>query len=291
LASIGKHNELEFAPLIFRGYSGGASFVYNFTQWKSERVIAFVSLRGTFYASDTVQASDASRKVPGYLIGAENDQEYRIKNMTNIFETHRPLGALWALAIEPNKGHISEFPTETMHSFLDEVIALRLPERYPVDSIPQLVGIDEETAWLGNRDNFEINSYAEYSGDKTNACWFPNEKIANEWLNLVHPATGVNSAKYRLPEQNQLFQNYPNPFNPSTRISYELPKNIQVILTIFNLLGQEIRTLVNESKEAGHHTVHWDGEDNFGKKVVSGVYLYQIKAGDFKYTKKMLLMR
>ena len=94
-----------------------------------------------------------------------------------------------------------------------------------------------------------------------------------------------------LPQKYALLDNYPNPFNPSTSIGYELPTNSQVILTIFNLLGQEIRTLVNENKEAGHHTVHWDGKDNFGKKAVSGVYLYQINAGDFRYTKKMLLLQ
>ncbi|MFQ5751717.1 MAG: FlgD immunoglobulin-like domain containing protein [bacterium] len=93
------------------------------------------------------------------------------------------------------------------------------------------------------------------------------------------------------PDKFTLFQNYPNPFNPETTIKYEISKSAQVKLEIFNILGQEIRTLVDKEKSAGFHAVLWDGEDNQGRDVPSGLYLYQIKVGNFLDSKKMLLLR
>lgn len=93
------------------------------------------------------------------------------------------------------------------------------------------------------------------------------------------------------PEQFTLIQNYPNPFNPETEIRFRLPKASSVVVRIYNLFGQEIRTLVNKTYPAGLHSVHWDGRDNFGKAVASGVYFYQLQAGSFTQVKKMNLLR
>ncbi len=89
----------------------------------------------------------------------------------------------------------------------------------------------------------------------------------------------------------QLFQNYPNPFNPETAISYQLPAVSQVQLAIYNTIGQRIRTLVNERQAAGRYTVLWDGRDDAGQEVSSGVYLYRLVAGKFSRTHRMLLLR
>jgi hypothetical protein len=88
-----------------------------------------------------------------------------------------------------------------------------------------------------------------------------------------------------------LSQNYPNPFNPETQIEYALPKASQVKLTIYNLLGQKVTTLVDEFQTVGFKTVHWDGKDDQGTEVASGVYFYKLKAGDFSETKKMILLK
>ncbi len=87
-----------------------------------------------------------------------------------------------------------------------------------------------------------------------------------------------------------LSQNYPNPFNPETKIVYQLPEDSFVKLSIYNLQGQEIRELVNEKKQPGTYSIQWDGRNNIGRKVVSGVYLYVMNAGKFKKTKKMILL-
>jgi len=94
-----------------------------------------------------------------------------------------------------------------------------------------------------------------------------------------------------VPEVYNLHQNFPNPFNPETRIDFQLPKVSKVTLKIYNILGQEIKTLVNEEKEAGYYSIIWNGENNYGVRVSSGLYIYQIRAGDFISSRKMVYIR
>ncbi|MBW7996472.1 MAG: alpha/beta fold hydrolase [Candidatus Glassbacteria bacterium] len=96
-----------------------------------------------------------------------------------------------------------------------------------------------------------------------------------------------------LPKASILGQNVPNPFNPSTTVSFTVPvgPSHAVSLKIFDLRGKLIRTLVNELKETGTHQVIWDGTDESGRKVASGVYLYRMKAGEFVQTRKMVILK
>jgi hypothetical protein len=94
-----------------------------------------------------------------------------------------------------------------------------------------------------------------------------------------------------LPENFALHQNYPNPFNPTTTIRYDVPEQSHVSLIIYNILGQKIRTLVNESKEAQIHSVIWDGIDDNGRLVPSGIYFYRMNAGSVVKTKTMVLTK
>lgn len=94
-----------------------------------------------------------------------------------------------------------------------------------------------------------------------------------------------------LPASFVLHQNYPNPFNPSTSIKYEVPAAAHVDLKIYDITGRVVASLVNEIKEQGVHTVQWNGRDSFGLSVSSGIYLCTMKAGDFKDTKKLVLVK
>ncbi|MCI0531301.1 MAG: FG-GAP-like repeat-containing protein [candidate division Zixibacteria bacterium] len=94
-----------------------------------------------------------------------------------------------------------------------------------------------------------------------------------------------------IPDVFSLDQNYPNPFNPATSIQYRLAEPSNVDLKIFNILGQEVVSLVNEFKGAGQHQVAWDGKDQKGRLVPAGIYIYKIQAGDFVQSKKMLLLK
>ena len=88
-----------------------------------------------------------------------------------------------------------------------------------------------------------------------------------------------------------LAQNYPNPFNPSTEISFTLNEAADVNLSIFNMLGQKVRTLTSGSKPAGVYSLEWNGRDEMGQSVSTGVYLYTLSNGSTSITKKMALMK
>ena len=88
-----------------------------------------------------------------------------------------------------------------------------------------------------------------------------------------------------------LLPNYPNPFNPETEIRFHLGEASHVVVKIFNIIGEEVRTLADEPREMGYHRVHWDGKDKSGQAVASGTYLYQLRAGSFSQVKKMNLLR
>jgi hypothetical protein len=96
----------------------------------------------------------------------------------------------------------------------------------------------------------------------------------------------VETQKTNIPDGYMLYQNYPNPFNPVTTISYSLPKTANVQIKVFDLLGREIATLVNEVKPVGSYKVKFDGS-----QLTSGIYFYQMKAGDFISTKKLILLK
>lgn len=94
-----------------------------------------------------------------------------------------------------------------------------------------------------------------------------------------------------LPKAFSLSQNYPNPFNPQTIIEYTLPKSCHVQLTIYNIMGQSVKVLVNQYQAPGYKRVEWDGKNDQGEEVASGVYFYKFEARDFTHTKKMVILR
>jgi len=94
-----------------------------------------------------------------------------------------------------------------------------------------------------------------------------------------------------LPEVYALHQNYPNPFNPITTLRYDLPEQSMVNIIIYDLLGRHVRTLLNQTQEAGYRSVIWNATNDYGKPVSAGVYLYKIQAGEFVQTRKMVLLK
>lgn len=108
----------------------------------------------------------------------------------------------------------------------------------------------------------------------------------------------LNNGEERIPLEFKLCQNYPNPFNPETTIEYHLPQTSEVVLTVFNVQGCQVRRLVHGVKAAGFHTARWDAKNELGQSVASGVYIYRIEAhskadrpGSLTEIKKMTLIR
>ena len=88
-----------------------------------------------------------------------------------------------------------------------------------------------------------------------------------------------------------MHQNFPNPFNPITKIKYDLPKGEFVAINIFDLMGRNVRALENKNQKAGQHTVSWDAKNNSGQPVSAGMYIYTIQAGEFRQSRKMVLLK
>ena len=125
--------------------------------------------------------------------------------------------------------------------------------------------------------------------------WFPDKKA--EWIAAGKPmidpdVTHVNDRVEMAPRQFELNQNYPNPFNPSTTIEYKLSERGQVNLAIYNAIGQQVRALLqNENQMQGTHTVSWDGRNDAGSPMSSGIYYYRLQVGDQVQSHKMVLMK
>jgi len=112
------------------------------------------------------------------------------------------------------------------------------------------------------------------------------EQLDVHWNPIV-----INTKSSVLPMEFSLSQNYPNPFNPNTTICYALPNNCHVELYIYNVLGQRVKTLVKGEQTAGYKTVTWDGTNDNGRTVSSGIYFFTIKAGSFTKTAKMSMLK
>jgi hypothetical protein len=162
---------------------------------------------------------------------------------------------------------------------------------FNLDSIPDLAAsnsyayavsllVNNGDGTFADEVNYGVNyySYSIFADDLfINRSSFPND--ANE----LH--------QINVPGSIQLNQNYPNPFNPMTTIDYYLSRTSLVTVTIYDILGQPVVTLVNERKASGYYSVVWDGKDKNGRLVASGVYFYHIEAGEFAKSKKMLLLK
>ena len=120
--------------------------------------------------------------------------------------------------------------------------------------------------------------------------WNEELPVENQLIQIMHFSlkTGLEGL---IPDVFALHQNYPNPFNPVTNIRYDIPENAHVRMVIYDILGRHVRTLVNRDHDPGFYDVLWDGRNDLGEQISSGVYFYQIKAGNFNKNAKMIVVK
>ncbi|MFC1724019.1 T9SS type A sorting domain-containing protein [candidate division KSB1 bacterium] len=165
--------------------------------------------------------------------------------------------------------------TEDYLRYIDNITLLdTIPKEEINSSIIEFLDTDVEK---GKKYVYTVVNYLE----DTDGKYYESSK--RRWVTIVD---------YNVPDEHILYQNYPNPFNSGTKIKFELKKETEVILKIYNILGQEIKTLLNNQfNYAGPHSVFWDGTNNSGFPVSSGVYIYRFKAVDFIRSKKLVLLK
>lgn len=166
----------------------------------------------------------------------------------------------------------------------------------PCDSFHNIIR-DPLFADVGNSDfNLFVNSPCIDAGDP-NSPLDPDTTIADIGAYYYpHTPTFVRDDKGNLPDEFELLQNYPNPFNPTTKIKFgvgslEFGNPVHTTLKVYNILGQLVRTLLDEEKTPGKYEINWDGKDDLGKEVGSGIYFYQVRTRNYTDTKKMVLLR
>ncbi len=120
---------------------------------------------------------------------------------------------------------------------------------------------------------------------------YPQSLAVKEAQLLLNKPTVEPTENVNIPNEFVLHPAYPNPFNPIIQLRYDLPEQSYVQIAIYDLLGRQVTSLVNQTQEAGNKSIQWDGTYQYGQPVSAGVYLYQIKGGDFVQTRKMVLLK
>jgi len=123
----------------------------------------------------------------------------------------------------------------------------------------------------------------------TDLTWNEGEMIDVAAEMTITYGLGIDAAA--IPDVFALHQNYPNPFNPITRINYDLPEDAMVNIMVFDMMGRQVKTLINSKHTSGYWNVRWNGTNTHGESVSAGMYIYTIRAGEFRQVKKMVLLK
>ena len=169
--------------------------------------------------------------------------------------------------------YIADFENNLWVRLLDSDGNLSLPSNRNKEAILSIGDVD-------NDGKDEIVAYYYDNSDQKNKIG-----IFGDGTTTASTTPNINPSSFLLN------QNYPNPFNPTTSISYQVQLSGDVTLNIYDVLGNRIKTLVNESKPVGDYQIKWDGTNQNGERLSSGQYFYQLKVGDFVSTKKMVLLK
>ena len=246
-----------------------------------------VFLRGSDGATLTYGESDslASR--------ASNSDDQYYETLTQIYsESITPTGISYPIIITEVDGNVSVG---------DELVAYANGQVVGATRIADLNDPIVISAWAGFHNfNIDLEGYA--VGDAIDLRLYSYEEgkelmvefdLDNSQYGVGVLSTGSMyvSQMLAVPEEYTLSQNYPNPFNPNTTISFSVPVEGNVVLSIYDITGRLVTTLANETMTSGYHSVTWDATDMFGEGVSAGLYIYSLQAEGVALTRKMVLMK
>jgi hypothetical protein len=236
------------------GYTGSGVNPGNRNRWADgTNVIAYVFNKNDLLAAD----GDVNNIV--LLVNVQNEYVIWVNNVLDTNASSQNLKMLYQYS--PNRNITSRF-------------------EYPALTLPINLSYYFNAGW--------DTVYVLFRDGRPQDGWGP---LVN-WMTInTAKSTSVKRVNNTIPNKFALGQNYPNPFNPSTIISYDIPTEGKVVLQIYNMLGQEVRTLFDDVQASGSYQVTWNGENNFGRKLASGIYLYRMLYNQQQIVKKMMLLK
>ena len=198
------------------------------------------------------------------------------------------LESIWKIAINRNDMvYLGTFGSGVLVYDAAQRVFVR-DENNPLSGGPSVAFDNQDNAYITNFTNDSvqvfspahhiINNYLVGSGPISIAIYDPSP-------------TSIAPDRTQIPREIILFQNYPNPFNPNTRIQFRQSERNYVQLRVYNVKGQMVNLLIDDILPAGIHEVTWDGEDRSNSQLPSGIYFYQLKAGEFEIIRRMILLK
>ena len=252
------------------------------------------------YLSGRGEAQETLADMSSYMGLIREHFNNNLANLITVFQVPQPatqidsLEALRDLLTVSQDGTMSDRAKQQLIALMLNVVSLKLHQATPISedsaTVSQAITYCSELITDSDPSNDEVAK--DIADCINNGILVQSGVIPLSTPNIAYKGTGEQVTQTSgLPQTFSLEQNYPNPFNPDCEIRYALPADAEVNLSVYNMLGQKVTTLVEEYQTAGHKTVHWNGTDENGNKVASGIYFYRIKAGDYTESKKMILMK
>ena len=224
------------------------------------------------HSSNTEIPLEQLTEEPGYLrlLGSNNSNLDKL--ILTSFSESDYMSDFWVYELET--GHLSY-----IDSFQGEY-----PTTQTWSSDNSKVAIGSQLSWLESYTEIQIYDFIDNS-----IISLPDSAEPLFWLGGQE--LGIRNNLNVMPSNYFLSQNFPNPFNPITTLKYELPEDSFVDVTVYDLLGNVVKNLINGDQSSGYKSIQWNATNNQGEPVSAGVYLYKIQAGDFVDTKKMILLK
>ncbi len=220
------------------------------------------------------------------------DLQWRFAN-ANVRDELRMYTALSQLKLEKSTDAIdTELDLYAWHTFRVAVYGDSTVVFVDENPTPAISGVASEGSTenyikIGDGGSATVGGYVDWCILDLSGAYAPSEGVPiPDYLKVDDWTVAIDDSKTALPTSFMLAQNYPNPFNPTTTIKYDLPGSGQVLIGLYNMLGERVLTLVNENQAAGHYTITLDAS-----RLASGIYFYRMQAGDFIQAKKMVLLK
>ena len=247
--------------------------------------------------ADVVMMVDIIFGGTGRIVGFDESEiayidlktDFKKSLLTFEIEYNSPVrGIEFELEFDPTM--VNVMPPSLMN--FQENVIISFTEKEP--GILKVLAADLQGGHIEATDNSYMSIPIEFMGNERENSFVTLDgiKLAGADGSLINTVSRTNSSEVKvIPGAFALHQNFPNPFNPSTEIRFDLPEAGNVNLAIYNLMGQKIRTLSSDNMTPGYHAIIWDGTNDIGSQVATGMYFYSIQSSEFHATKKMLFLK